>query len=111
VTTEPLLGRRVLLVEDEALVAMLIGDALSDAGAVVIGPFAAVAPALAAIADMPPELAILDLNLGGESSLPIADDLVARGVPSFSRLAMAMLACRRVIGQAPCWQNLLTRRI
>jgi len=74
VTTEPLLGRRVLLVEDEALVAMLIGDALSDAGAVVIGPFAAVA-------DMPPELAILDLNLGGESSLPIADDLVARGVP------------------------------
>jgi DNA-binding response OmpR family regulator len=81
VTTEPLLGRRVLLVEDEALVAMLIGDALSDAGAVVIGPFAAVAPALAAIADMPPELAILDLNLGGESSLPIADDLVARGVP------------------------------
>ena len=80
-TTEPLLGRRVLLVEDEALVAMLIGDALSDAGAVVIGPFAAVAPALAAIADMPPELAILDLNLGGESSLPIADDLVARGVP------------------------------
>lgn len=78
---EPLLGRRVLLVEDEALVAMLIGDALSDAGAVMIGPFSAVAPALAAIAATPPELAILDLNLGGESSLPIADDLVSRGVP------------------------------
>ncbi len=80
-TTEPLLGRRILLVEDEALVAMLIEDALINAGAVMIGPFGAVAPALAAIAADPPEFAILDLNLGGESSLPVADDLAARGVP------------------------------
>jgi DNA-binding response OmpR family regulator len=70
-----------LLVEDEALVAMLIEDALDDAGAVMIGPFAAVAPALAAIPEARPELAVLDLNLGGESSLPIADDLALRGVP------------------------------
>ena len=79
--TEPLAGRRVLLVEDEALVAMLIEDALDNAGAVMIGPFAAVAPALAAIPEAMPELAVLDLNLGGESSLPIADDLALRGVP------------------------------
>lgn len=60
---------------------MLIAEALADAGAVLVGPFAAVAPALAAIEAVSPELAILDLNLGGESSLPIADDLMARGVP------------------------------
>jgi DNA-binding response OmpR family regulator len=78
---EPLAGRRVLLVEDEALVAMLIEDALDSAGAVMLGPYAAVAPALAAIPEALPELAVLDLNLAGESSLPIADDLAGRGVP------------------------------
>jgi DNA-binding response OmpR family regulator len=78
---EPLAGRRVLLVEDEALVAMLIEDALDSAGAVMLGPYAAVAPALAAIPDALPELAVLDLNLAGESSLPIADELAGRGVP------------------------------
>jgi len=78
---EPLTGRRILLVEDEALVAMLIEEALSNAGAAMIGPFSAVGPALAAILAERPELAILDLNLAGESSLPVADDLVARGVP------------------------------
>jgi DNA-binding response OmpR family regulator len=70
-----------LLVEDEALVAMLIEDALDSAGAVMLGPYAAVAPALAAIPEALPELAVLDLNLAGESSLPIADDLAGRGVP------------------------------
>lgn len=78
---EPLAGRRVLLVEDEALVAMLIEDALDSAGAVMLGPYAAVAPALAAIPEALPELAVLDLNLAGESSLPIADELAGRGVP------------------------------
>lgn len=51
---DSILGRRVLLVEDESLVAMLIEEALIDAGAIMIGPFAAVAPALAAIAAEPP---------------------------------------------------------
>jgi len=78
---ESLKGRRVLVVEDEALVAVLIEEALTSAGAAIIGPFAAVAPSLAAIAAEPPEVAILDLNLAGESSLPVAAELVARGVP------------------------------
>ena len=78
---ESLKGRRVLVVEDEALVAVLIEEALISAGATIMGPFSAVAPSMAAIAAEPPEVAILDLNLAGESSLPVADDLVARGVP------------------------------
>lgn len=78
---ESLKGRRVLVVEDEALVAVLIEEALTSAGATIMGPFSAVAPSMAAIAAEPPEVAILDLNLAGESSLPVADDLVARGVP------------------------------
>ncbi len=74
-------GRRVLVVEDEALVAMLVEDALLDAGASVIGPAATVAEALALLERESPEAAVLDLNLAGETSTPVADALAARGVP------------------------------
>ncbi len=75
-------GKRILVVEDEALVAMLVEDALLDAGAVVLGPVATVAEALALLErDAAPDVAVLDLNLAGEPSSPVADALVARGVP------------------------------
>ncbi|MCO6418564.1 response regulator [Siccirubricoccus sp. KC 17139] len=74
-------GRRILVVEDEALVAMLVEDALLDAGATVIGPAATVAEALVLIERDLPEVAVLDLNLAGETSTPVADVLAARGVP------------------------------
>ncbi|MBV1799862.1 response regulator [Siccirubricoccus sp. G192] len=76
-----LTGRRVLVVEDEALVAMLVEDALLDAGASIIGPAATVAEALALLARERPEAAVLDLNLAGETSTPVADALAARGIP------------------------------
>ncbi|SDB15918.1 response regulator [Belnapia rosea] len=74
-------GRRVLVVEDEALVAMLVEDALLDAGALVLGPVATVAEALALLERDMPDVAVLDLNLAGETSTPVADALAARGVP------------------------------
>ena len=75
-------GRRILVVEDEALVAMLVEDALLDAGCSVVGPVATVAEALALLeqGEMP-EAAVLDLNLAGETSTPVADALTRRGVP------------------------------
>jgi CheY-like chemotaxis protein len=76
-----LAGRRVLIVEDEALVAMLVEDALLDAGAEVIGPVATVADALEVLKAQIPEAAVLDLNLAGETSTPVADELAKRGVP------------------------------
>jgi len=76
-----LTGRRILVVEDEALVAMLVEDALLDAGATVIGPAATVAEALALIEREVVGAAVLDLNLAGEPSTPIADALTLRGVP------------------------------
>lgn len=76
-----LTGRRVLVVEDEALVAMLVEDALLDAGAGVIGPAATVAEALACLERETPDVAVLDLNLAGETSTPVADVLAARGIP------------------------------
>ena len=67
-----LTGRRVLVVEDEALVAMLVEDALLDAGAAVVGPAATVSEALSLLSKENPDVAVLDLNLAGETSTPVA---------------------------------------
>ena len=75
-------GMRVLLVEDEALVALMLEDMLADLGCVVAGTANAVAQALSQIAgacDI--EAAILDVHLGGETVYPVADVLLQRGVP------------------------------
>lgn len=73
--------RRILIVEDEALVAMLVEDALEEAGFGVIGPVRSVAQALEALETEQPDAAVLDLNLAGENSVAVADALVARGIP------------------------------
>lgn len=76
---------RILVVEDEALVAMLIEEALHDVGAEVIGPAVTVAEAVQFIememGNGGISAAVLDLNLDGQSVLPVADMLAARGVP------------------------------
>jgi CheY-like chemotaxis protein len=77
--------KRVLVVEDESLVALWIEDVLIEAGAVVIGPVANVADALQIIESVPADdridAAVLDYNLAGISSMPVAAALVRRGVP------------------------------
>lgn len=74
-------GLRILVAEDEALVAMLIEDMLTDMGAVVIGPAANLDEALALAGRETPDLALLDVNLAGKPIFPVADLLRARGVP------------------------------
>ena len=75
-------GRRVLVVEDEFLIAEDIREALEDLGAEVVGPFATVEAALAALArDGGIEGATLDVRLGREKSYPVAEALQARGLP------------------------------
>ena len=74
-------GRKVLVVEDETLVAMLVEDTLLDAGATVLGPVATVAEALALLKAERPGYAVRDLNLAGETSEPVADLLKQMGVP------------------------------
>lgn len=76
-----LAGLRVFVVEDEVLIGMMLEDMLSDLGCEVIGPSINVDEALRTVQDPNIELAILDLNLNGVSSLPIADVLRARQVP------------------------------
>jgi DNA-binding response OmpR family regulator len=78
-------GRRVLVVEDEPLVSMLVEDELRDAGAEVMGPVPSVGDALrlieAAAADGGLSAAVLDINLDGQRVGPVADRLAALGVP------------------------------
>ena len=74
-------GRKVMVVEDETLVAMLVEDTLMDAGATVVGPVATVAEALAVLRTDRPDVAVLDLNLAGETSEPVADALKQMGIP------------------------------
>ena len=73
---------RILLVEDEPLIAMMLEDYLDVLGKEVAGTADSVADALAQIEASAPEAAILDLNLrDGEKSTPIAEALAARDIP------------------------------
>ncbi len=74
-------GRRILVVEDEPLIAMDFSQTLSDAGYAVIGPANSVARALALLAQFGCDAAILDVNLGTETSEPIALELIKLGKP------------------------------
>jgi DNA-binding NtrC family response regulator len=77
----PFSGRRVLLVEDDMIVAWLLEDMLADLGCAVVGPAARINRALAMIDAEAIDVAVLDVNLNGQMSYPIADALAARGVP------------------------------
>ena len=74
-------GNRILLVEDEALVAMMMADVLVKLGFAVVGPCASAAEAVATARDQEVDGAILDVNLGGEMVYPVADFLEARNIP------------------------------
>ncbi len=74
-------GRRLLMVEDEFLIAMMIKKFLEGFGATVLGPCSRLADAIAIAKDEPFDGALVDLNLAGKPADPLADLLVARGVP------------------------------
>lgn len=80
-TDSLLSGRRVLVIEDEMTVAMLLEDMLADLGCEIVGPAVRLDQALAMIDLEAIDAAVLDVNLNGTKSYPIADALVARGVP------------------------------
>jgi CheY-like chemotaxis protein len=73
--------RRVLVVDDEALIAMLIADMLDDLGCSVVGPALSLDDGLELARDADIDWAILDLALNGKPSLPIAEILRERNIP------------------------------
>ncbi len=78
--TQTLCGLRILVVEDEYLLAADLREMLAGAGATVVGPVATVEEALTLCdADEPPVLAVLDIDLDGRSVFPLADALYRHG--------------------------------
>ena len=74
-------ARRVLLVEDEAIVGMMMTDFLTKLGFEVVGPFGTVSDAIGAIDRERLQAAVLDVNLRGEMIYGLADELTERGIP------------------------------
>jgi CheY-like chemotaxis protein len=81
IATSRLAAKRVLVVEDEYLIAMDMSAYLESAGAHVVGPASSVDAALDVLQRTELDGAILDVNLRGEMAYPVADALAARGIP------------------------------
>ena len=79
--SSPLSGRRVLIVEDEIMVAWGMQDMLTQLGCAVVGPASRVDQALGMIEAETFDAVVLDINLNGEKSYPVADALAARSIP------------------------------
>ncbi len=75
------LKHSILVVEDEAMVSMLLEDMVLDCGGRIVGPVATFDQALAAARAAEFDVAILDLNLNGTLSYPIAEVIPERGIP------------------------------
>lgn len=73
--------KRVLIVEDQALIAMALEMALQDEGLDPVGTATDVAGALRLIETLVPDVAVLDFDLGQHNSVPVAEALTARGIP------------------------------
>ena len=76
-----LTGNRILVVEDEALVAIALKQFLDELGYAVIGPFNRIGDAMVALRHNAVDAAVLDVNLGGDPVYPLADILLAEKIP------------------------------
>lgn len=76
-----LAGKRILVVEDEFIIAAMVEDTLIDAGAVVIGPVYKIQDGLLFVQREAIDAAVLDVNINGEPSDAIAEALMVRGIP------------------------------
>jgi CheY-like chemotaxis protein len=80
--SSPLRERRILVVEDEYLIAISLQDALESVGSIVLGPAPSVDRAIKTIeSEAHIHAAVLDVNLGGMLAYPVADMLIARKIP------------------------------
>jgi CheY-like chemotaxis protein len=73
--------KRILVVEDELMIRMLLEDMLAELGCTIAAEATHIKDALEAVRNADFDVAILDVNLGGEPISPVADALAARGTP------------------------------
>ncbi len=110
-------GLKVFVVEDEAIIAMMLEDMLLDLGCSVIGPCTGLKQAHQVLASSEtPGAAILDVNVGGEQVYPVASALAARGVPlvfatGYGSVGLADDWRDRVTVQKPYTQDDISRAL
>src|SRR4051812_30093716 len=112
VNARPLDGMRVLVVEDEALVAILLEDMLTDLGCEVVASAPRVGVARELVGQNDVDCAILDVNVGGETIYPVAELLAESGVPfmfvtGYSKATLDPAFQQRPILQKPFDSNTL----
>jgi CheY-like chemotaxis protein len=86
-------GKRVLLVEDEGIVAMVVEDYLNELGYAVVGVAARLESGIQLAQDAAIDVAILDVNLAGKLSYPIAELLHERGIPFLFATGYGTVGC------------------
>jgi CheY-like chemotaxis protein len=109
-------GLRVLVVEDEAAISLLLEDMLLDFGCEVVGPAARLGAALELAQGESLDAAILDVNVAGESIYPVVTALVARNVPfvfstGYGAAGIADLYRNRPVLQKPFAQKDLQQKL
>lgn len=77
----PSTAARILIAEDEFLVSLLLEQDVNEAGYDVVGPFNRFSDALEGVRRGGFDLALLDINMNGHMAYPLADELLARGLP------------------------------
>jgi CheY-like chemotaxis protein len=105
-----LAGRRILVIEDEMVVAMLIEDLLAELGCEVVRPVAHLDRALTLIERETVDAAVLDVNLDGQDSYPLADALLRRGVPFVFSTGYGGDSVRETYRGHPILQKPFTKR-
>ena len=108
---EPLKGLKVLVVEDQAPIALQMEDMLVDSGCEVVGPASRVGQALRLLSDNAVDAAVLDLNIAGELVYPVADALDARGLPYIFATGYSPSDVADRYGHRPVLQKPFSRRV
>ena len=108
--------RRVLIVEDEPLIAMMLEDMLLDADCEIAGIATSLETGVALANNSACDFAVLDMTLGRDSSFPIADVLTSRGVPflfasGHERYSLPQEHCHRVVLGKPFNYDQLVAKI
>ena len=98
-------NRKVLVVEDEMMIAMLIEDMLDEFGCKLVGPATNVPRALDLIGKEQVEIAVLDLNLDGQDTYAIADALQQKNVPFIFATGYGSTGLRQEYGNRPVLQK------
>jgi CheY-like chemotaxis protein len=96
---------RVIIIEDEALVVMLLEDMLTQIGCQVVGLASHLDEALELAGSANADLAILDINLDGKQAYPVAQRLATRGIPFVFATGYGRHGLRHGLGDRPALQK------